>query len=92
MFDVTELSGLCRKAAGDDPSLVSDDELLASVLEWQSVQSAVDVAEARALAELQVRGLTDRQHGLKTAQWVAAEAPGDAVAAPAVGRGGRGVG
>ena len=77
MFDLTELSGLCRKAAGDDPSLVSDEELLAAVVEWQSVRSAVDVAEARALAELQVRGLTDRQHGLKTAQWVAAEAKVD---------------
>ena len=47
MFDMTELSGLCRQAAGDDPSMVSDEELLASVLEWQSVRSAVDVAEAR---------------------------------------------
>jgi len=77
MFDVTELSGLCRQAAGDDPSMLSDDELLAAVLEWQSVRSAVDVAEARLLGELQARGLTDRQHGLKTAQWVAAEAKVD---------------
>ena len=77
MFDVTELSGLCRKAAGDDPSMLSDDELLASVVEWQSARAAFDLGEARALAELQVRGLTDRQHGLKTAQWVAAEAKVD---------------
>ena len=53
MFDATELSGLCRKAAGDDPSLVSDEELLAAVVELQSVRSAVELAESRLLAELQ---------------------------------------
>ncbi len=77
MFDAKELTRECRQAAAADPSLAADDELLVAVVEVQSARSALEVAEGRLLAELQVRGTTERCFGLKTAGWVAAQAKVD---------------
>ncbi len=77
MFDVADLSEQCRSAAGEDLSVLSDDELLAAVIEWEALRSVVEVADARLLGELQARGVTDQRFGLKTAPWVAAEAKVD---------------
>ncbi len=77
MFDVADLSQRCRSAAGEDLSTLSDDELLAAAVGWESVRSGVETAEARVLAELRVRGVTDQRFGLRTQQWVAAEAKCD---------------
>ncbi len=57
--------------------MLSDDELLAAVIEWEALRSVVEVADARLLGELQARGVTDQRFGLKTAPWVAAEAKVD---------------
>ena len=77
MFDVVDLTEGCRQAAGEDLSVLSDDELLAAVVEWEGLRSAVEVADARLLGELQARGVTDQRFGLKTTPWVAAEAKVD---------------
>ncbi len=77
MFDMADLSQQCRSAAGEDLSMLSDDELLTAVVEWETLRSAVEVADARLLGELQTRGVTDQRFGLKTAPWVAAEAKVD---------------
>ncbi len=77
MFDVVDLTEECRQAAGDDLSMLSDEDLLTTVVEWEALRSVVEVADARLLGELQARGVTDQRFGLKTAPWVAAEAKVD---------------
>ncbi len=72
MFDTADLTRQCRKAAADEVTLASDDELLVAAVEFQVARSAFDAAEAHVLGELRVRGVTDRCFGLKTARWVAA--------------------
>jgi hypothetical protein len=74
MFDVARLTEECRKAAGDDAAFASDDELLAAAVEYQAARTALDAGEAHVLAELRVRGVTDRCFGLRTAKWVAGQA------------------
>ena len=78
MFDVEELIEGSRKAAADDVSLASDDELLAAVVGLEGVRSGVELAQARVLGELDARGVTDRCFGLRTAPWVASQAKVDA--------------
>ena len=78
MFDVEELIEGSRKAAADAVSLASDDELLAAVVGLEGVRSAVELAQARVLGELDARGVTDRCFGLRTAPWVASQAKVDA--------------
>ena len=77
MFDVPDLAQRCRGAAGEDPSCLSDDELLAVAVGWERMRSAAEIAEARVLAELRIRNVTDLRYGLRTPQWVAAEANTD---------------
>ncbi len=53
-----ELSGLvdrCRKAAVEDVSLGSNDELRAAVLEIERARAALDAVEGHCLAELEAR-------------------------------------
>ena len=71
MFDVVELSERCRKAAGDDVTLVSDAELLVEVEELARCRAALDAREVHVLAELEVRGTCDREFGTGTSSWVA---------------------
>ncbi len=77
MFDVAELPKLGQQVAGRDLSLLSDDDLLAAAVEVQAARASVELYEARLLGELQVRGVTARRYGLRTAPWVAAEAKVD---------------
>ncbi|MGZ4729993.1 MAG: hypothetical protein ACXWB2_19930, partial [Acidimicrobiales bacterium] len=77
MFDLADLAEECRSAVSEDVAGLSDDELLAAAVGWEAVRSGVEAAEARVLAELRVRGVTDRRFGLRTGPWVAAEARSD---------------
>src|SRR6478752_4816999 len=77
MFDVADLVQRCRTVAGEDPAGLCDDDLLAAAVAWESVRSAAAAAEARVLAELRIRTVTDQRYGLRTAPWVAAEAMTD---------------
>ncbi len=74
MFDITSLTESAGKAAGADPQLASDDELFDTVLGLEQIRRRVDAAEAHALAELEARGSTDIEFGLRTATWLAREA------------------
>src|SRR5579862_9872253 len=71
MFDPTELAEQCRKAAGADVGLAGDDELCQAVAELAVARSALDAAEGHVLAELEARGVRERDFGLGTVSWVA---------------------
>ena len=73
MFEAVELTESCRKAAGADVSLASDDQLLAAAVELVGARAALDGAEAHVLGELERRGTCDRRFGLSTGSWVANE-------------------
>ncbi|MGZ4693826.1 MAG: hypothetical protein ACXWA3_09385, partial [Acidimicrobiales bacterium] len=77
MFDLADLAEECRSAVSEDVAGLSDDELLAAAVGGEAVRSGVEAAEARVLAELRVRGVTDRRFGLRIGPWVAAEARSD---------------
>jgi hypothetical protein len=77
MFDAVDLTRQCRKAAADEVAFASDDELLAATVEVHRSLAALETVAAHQLAELQVRGLTDRCFGMKTAKWVAGQAKVD---------------
>ncbi len=83
MFEAVELAEAARKAAGADVALVSDAELCDAVVELAAARAAVEAAEAHVLAELDVRGATDREFGSPTLWWVTAQtrAPRPVVAA-----------
>jgi len=74
MFDAIDLRDRCRKAAADEVAFWSDDELLAASVGVQQALSALAGTNAQLLAELDVRGVTDRSCGTRTAAWVAAQA------------------
>ena len=71
MFDGTEVAEQCRKAAGADVGLAGDDELCDAVRELAVARSALDAAEGHVLAELEARGVCEREFGLSTTSWVA---------------------
>jgi len=77
MFDIADLTKQCRKAAADEVAFASDDEVLAGVVEVHRALAALETVAAHLLAETQVRGLTDRCFGVKTAKWVAGQAKVD---------------
>ena len=77
MFDFADLTEQCRQAAADEVAFASDEELLAGVVEVHRSLAALETAAAHQLAELQVRGLTDRCFGLRTPKWVAGQAKVD---------------
>ena len=56
MFDVVELSERCRKAAGDDVTLVSDAELLVEVEELARCRAALDAREVHVLGRARGAG------------------------------------
>ncbi len=60
-----------RGAAQADVRAASDDELCEAAIELEQARAALDAAEAHVLAELEVRGVCDRECGLGTASWVA---------------------
>ena len=73
MFDAVALAEDARKAAGTDVSLASDGELLAAALAMSSERASSEAAWGHLLAELEVRGVCDREFGLTTASWLAHE-------------------
>ena len=70
MFDTVGLGELCRKAAGVDVTLAADSELLAAALGLDRARSLADAAAAHVLAELEARGVCDRDFGHTTATWL----------------------
>ena len=77
MFDLVDLTKQCRQAAADEVAFASDDELLAASVEVLRSLAALEAVAVHRLAELQVRGLTDRCFGMKTAKWVAGQSKVD---------------
>jgi hypothetical protein len=71
MFDWVGVVEMMRKAAGLDPGVLSDAELLSAVPVLAHVQALKDAAEAHLLAELDARGITDAEFGLSTGTWLA---------------------
>jgi hypothetical protein len=66
MFDGVEVAECSLKAGGADVSLASDDELCSAVRELAVARAGLDAAEAHVLGELEMRGVCDREFGLKT--------------------------
>ena len=79
MFGSVDLDGVteaCRKAAGVDASMVSDDELTVAVVEVERARRALDACSAHVSAELDARKVCDRRFGLATGRWVERETCG----------------
>src|SRR4051812_98870 len=60
--------------AGWDARAMSDDDLCAAALALSGLQSLIAAGKAHVLAELDARGVTDREDGLATGSWLAREA------------------
>jgi hypothetical protein len=73
MVDGTELDEIGRKLAGFDVRACHDEALLDSAVALAALISFAQTAHAHFLAELDGRGVTDRDHGMKTVSWVARE-------------------
>jgi hypothetical protein len=80
MFDTaeltepTDLSGLVdatRGAAHADVAAASDQELCDAAIELERARASLDAAQVHVLAELDLRGVCDRDYGLSTASWLA---------------------
>lgn len=74
MFDWVALGETGRKLAALDPSLAGDEALVEGVRALEELRRLVDAAEAHLLAELDARGVCDRELGLSTGGWLAREA------------------
>ena len=62
----------CRKVAGVDVALADDGELVAVVGELAAAQAALGAAQAHVVAEVERRGVCDREMGLTTVDWLVA--------------------
>ncbi len=71
MFEADELAASSRRAAHVDVAVASDDELCAAAITFERARASLDAAEAHVLAELEQRGVCDRDIGLGTASWLA---------------------
>ena len=67
----TEFAEASRKAAGADVTLLSDDEVLADTLVALEAQACCEATVGHLLADLERRGVCDREFGLTTASWLA---------------------
>src|SRR5690554_2364398 len=76
MFDPPALTDTGRNLAGVDVRLCSDSDLEEAVVGLAALRSFVEVTEAHVLTELDARGATDRDHGMRTASWAAAATGG----------------
>ncbi len=76
MFDLRELAESNRRAALADVCTASDDELCAAAIALEQARASLDAAEGHVLAELEVRGVCDREFGLTTASWLAGRTHG----------------
>ena len=75
MFSSTSLLDQAAALARLDPAEVDGDELMTLGLEAVRAVSLLEAHVARVGAELEARGTTDTEHGLRTGSWVAREAP-----------------
>ncbi len=66
-----ELGDRCRKAAHQDLSLASDDELRDLVVEAERARAALEAVEGHALAVLERRGSCEADLGMATPGWLA---------------------
>jgi hypothetical protein len=73
MFDAAELAEAPRKAALGDVALATDAQLCDAVRDLARARAALDAAEAHVLAELDARGVCDREFGSPTLRWVTAQ-------------------
>ena len=71
MFEAEELVALARKAAGADVSLRGDDDALAQTRMLVEALACTEAALGHASADLEGRGVCDREFGLSTASWLA---------------------
>ena len=71
VFDVAGVAEQCRRAAAVDVTLAADHELCQAAVALESARAALDAAQLHVLAELEIRGVCDREFGLGTASWVA---------------------
>ena len=77
MFDTEELLELCRKAAGGDASLGTDDELFDAAVALESARGLLESAQAHVMDRLHQTAATDREFGHRVGPWLA-----DAATAP----------
>jgi hypothetical protein len=84
MFDPAALTETGRKIAGVDVRICTDADLEEAAVGLAALRSFVEVTEAHVLTELDARGATDRNHGMRTASWAAAATGG--ARGPIVGR------
>jgi hypothetical protein len=84
MFDPAALTETGRKIAGVDVRICTDADLEEAAVGLAALRSFVEVTEAHVLTELDARGATDRNHGMRTAAWAAAATGG--ARGPIVGR------
>lgn len=73
MFDTAPLIEMSRAAAGVDVRGEPDDALLEAAVALQQTINLAQAAQAHVLAELDARGVCDRDHGLQTTSWVTRE-------------------
>lgn len=73
MVDDIELDEIGRKLAGCDVRACQDGALLDAAVGLAALISFAQTAHAHVLAEMDGRGVTDRDHGMKTVSWVARE-------------------
>ncbi|HEY5155112.1 MAG TPA: DUF222 domain-containing protein, partial [Acidimicrobiales bacterium] len=76
MFDAVEMAEQSRKAAGTDVSVLDDAELLTAAVAFEAEAASAAAARGHVLAELEVRGVCEREFGLTTASWLAHETHG----------------
>src|SRR3954447_22914477 len=67
----------CWPRAAADPHDLSDDELLAAAKATVRLEAKLAAAQSHVLAELEVRGVCDREFGSSTGAWVANETNSD---------------
>jgi hypothetical protein len=74
VFDTVALVEQGRKLAGWDARCASDGELCSMAVVLARLLSLLTVALAHVLCELDARGVTETEHGLTAASWLAREA------------------
>lgn len=72
--DLTPAAATLTAAASADMTALADHDLLQTASRLEDARRVLDAASARVLAELDTRGTTDHDRGLRTATWLAATA------------------
>ena len=74
MVDLAPARTLLEHVAASDPTTVRDVDLLATVTQLGELRRVLDGATSRLLGEIEQRGVTDVELGLRTASWLAGTA------------------